>query len=79
MLPPRLAKVATSAVSVAVVTLAQLNLASPAFWAEQRAALYAVIVVLVGVALTEVFGSVFGYSTCNSRQCAGSTESFRLC
>ena len=61
MLLPRLAKVATSVVSVAAV-MAQPNLASPAFWAERQAALYVVIVVLVGVALTEVYGSVFDYA-----------------
>lgn len=58
MLLPRLLKVAVSGVSVAVVTLAQLNLPSAGFWAHQRPAQYLAVVALVVVSGVEVFGSV---------------------
>lgn len=55
MFLPRLLKVVVSAVSVAVTTMAQLNLPNAEFWAALRPVLYLAVAGLV-VAATELIG-----------------------
>ncbi|GAB2851417.1 hypothetical protein [Lentzea nigeriaca] len=58
MLLPRLTKVLVGAVSVAVATMAQLNLPNSGFWGQHRAEQYLAVGGLVAMAVAEVLGSV---------------------
>ncbi|GAB3745153.1 hypothetical protein GCM10027598_81160 [Amycolatopsis oliviviridis] len=58
MLFSRLTKVIVSALSVAITTMAQLNLPNAGFWPDRRPVLYLAIAGLVTIAGIELFGTV---------------------
>ncbi|MDX3192075.1 hypothetical protein PV458_27005 [Streptomyces sp. MN03-5084-2B] len=60
MLLPRLLKAAVSAASVAVTTMAQLNLPNAGFWSNLKPLMYLAVAGLVSVVVAEVVGAVVG-------------------